>query len=142
VVVLALGAAACAPPGSPGSGATGDVVSAVNQDRAMAGLPPLAWDNTLYGLATNHANEIAASQTLWHSDLASWLTVPWMSAWRSLGENLISGSNLTGWSAEDIWMASPAHRANILNPSFNSIGVGVKVDAAGRAWIVALFGAR
>jgi uncharacterized protein YkwD len=140
-VVLALAAAACAPPGSPGSGATGDVVSAVNQDRAMAGLPPLAWDDGLYKLATNHANEIAASQSLWHSDLATWLTLPWMQNWRSLGENLISGSNLTGWSAEDQWMASAPHRANILNPYFNRIGVGVKVDSAGRAWIVALFGA-
>src|SRR5262249_9750072 len=63
VAVLALGlaAAARAPPGSPGSGATGDMVQAVNQDRAANGLGPVAWDGQLYGLAQAHANEIAAS---------------------------------------------------------------------------------
>src|SRR4051794_2429340 len=72
VVAVALAAAACAPPGSPGSGATGDMVQAMNQDRAAYGIGPLAWDSQLYGLAQSHANDIAASQSLWHSDLASW----------------------------------------------------------------------
>jgi uncharacterized protein YkwD len=142
VVALAVVGAACAPPGSPGSGATGDVVSAVNQDRAMHGLAPLAWDGTLHQLAQHHANEIAASQRLWHSDLVAWLRLPWMSNWRSFGENLVVGSTLNGWAAEDIWMGSPLHRAKILDPAFNQIGVGVTVDGAGRSWIVALFGAR
>jgi uncharacterized protein YkwD len=39
-------------------------------------------------------------------------------------------------------MGSPLHRAKILDPAFNQIGVGVTVDGAGRSWIVALFGAR
>jgi uncharacterized protein YkwD len=142
VVALALGVAACAPPGSPGSGATGDMVSAVNQDRAMAGLPPLAWDQTLYDLARNHANEIAASQSLWHSDVGLWLTLPWMRNWHAMGENLFSGTNINSWNAEDAWMASPLHRANILDPGYNQIGVGVTVDSAGRVWLVTLFGAR
>ena len=143
VVALALVAAACAPAGSPGSGATGDVVSAVNQDRAAAGLPPLAWDDTLYRLAQSHANEIAASGSLWHSDLGGWLASPLMRSWRTLGENLLMAPpGMNGWGAEDMWMASAPHRANILSGAFNRIGVGVKVDGAGRIWMVTLFGAR
>jgi uncharacterized protein YkwD len=142
VVALGLAAAACAPPGSPGSGATGDIVSAVNQDRAASGLPPLAWDSTLAGLAQSHANEIAASGTLWHSDLAGWLASPLMRAYRTLGENLLEAQGINGWQAEDLWMASGPHRANILSGAFNRIGVGVKVDGAGREWFVAEFGAR
>ena len=143
VVALALAAAACAPPGSPGRGATGDMVQAVNQDRAASGLGGLGWDSQLAGLAQTHANEIAGSGTLWHSNLGGWLAAPWMSAWRSLGEVLAQGRpGSNAWMIEDMWMASGPHRANILNGGFNRIGVGVTVDGAGRVWMVAVFGAR
>ncbi len=143
VAAFALVAAACAPPGSPGSGATGDVVSAVNADRGAAGLGPVGWDDQLGALAQSHADEIAASGSLWHSDLAGWINVPWMSGWRSLGENLAGAPRgTTGAQIEDLWMGSGPHRANILNGGFNRIGVGVKVDGSGRVWMVALFGTR
>ncbi len=143
VVAVALAAAACAPPGSPGSGATGDMVQAVNQDRGANGLGGLAWDDQLYKLAQAHAEEIAASGSLWHSELGGWLALPWMAGWRSLGENLAqAGPGANAWGIEDMWMGSSPHRANILTGGFNRIGVGVKVDGAGRVWMVALFGAR
>ena len=142
VLAIALTAAACAP-GSPGSGATGDMVQAINQDRGGAGLGGLAWDSQLYALAQGHANDIAASGSLWHSDLGAWLASPLMRGWRSLGENLaMGGPGSNAWGLEDMWMGSGPHRANILNGGFNRIGVGVKVDGAGRVWMVAVFGAR
>lgn len=142
VVALALAAAACAPPGSPGT-ATGDVANAINQDRGAAGLGGLAWDDQLSGLAQSHANELAAAGALWHSDLGAWLGLPWMGAWRSLGENLLQAPpGTSSSSAEDMWMASPPHRANILNGGFNRVGVGVATDGAGQVWMVALFGTR
>jgi uncharacterized protein YkwD len=138
VVALALAAAACAPPGgSGGGGYAGDVVNAMNQDRAAAGMGPLAWDSQLAGYAQNHAGEIASSGSLWHSNLSAW-----MSGWRSLGENLLVVSVGTSSSAaEDTWMASGPHRANILG-GFNRVGVGLVTDGAGREWLVAVFGAR
>ncbi len=143
VVAVALAAAACAPPGSPGSGATGDMVQAVNQDRGANGLGGVAWDEQLHQLAQAHAEELAASGSLWHSDLAGWRASPVMGAWRSLGENLAqTGPGSNAWSIEDMWMGSSTHRANILDGGFNRIGVGVKIDGAGRIWMVALFGAR
>ncbi len=58
-----------------------------------------------------------------------------------MGENLFQGPpGSNAWTAEDAWMGSPPHRANLLNGGFNRIGVGVTVDGAGRVWIVALFG--
>src|SRR4029079_16869807 len=143
VVALALAAADCSPPGSPGSGATGDMVQAVNQDRAASGLGGLGWDGQLAGLAQTHAREIAASGTLWHSDLRAWLRPAAMNGWRSLGENLlVAPAGTNAWSAEDMWMGSGPHRANILNGGFNRIGVGVFVDGGGRVWLVAEFGTR
>jgi len=137
VVALALAAAACAPPGGSGGGVTGDVVNAMNQDRAAAGLGPLAWDSQLAGYAQNHAGQIASSGTLWHSNLSAWI-----SGWQSLGENLLMAPGGTnGYQAEDLWMASGPHRANILG-GFNRVGVGMVTDGAGREWLVAVFGTR
>jgi uncharacterized protein YkwD len=135
VVALALAAAACAPPGGGGGGG-GDMVQAINQDRAASGLGGLAGGGGRARHAQAHANEIAASGSLWHSNLGAWL-----GPWRALGENLYAGPSSSGAGvAEDAWMASPPHRANILNGGYNRIGVGQTVDRAGRVWIVALFG--
>jgi uncharacterized protein YkwD len=143
VVAVALAAAACAPPGSSGSGPTGDMVQAMNQDRAASGLAPLNWDSGLADLAQRHANDIAGTQSLWHTDLGGLINAPFMAGWRSLGENLVMvPAGVDAWSAEDLWMGSPPHRANILNGGFNYVGVGVTTDGAGRMWMVALFGTR
>jgi len=37
------------------------------------------------------------------------------------------------------WMNSPGHRANILNPSFNQIGVGVARDNRGTLFWTQMF---
>jgi uncharacterized protein YkwD len=137
VVGLALAGAACAPPSSSAGGIAGDVLNAMNQDRAAAGLGPLAWDPQLAGDAQNHAGQIAASGTLWHSNLSAWIN-----GWSSLGENLLEApAGTNGYQAEDLWMASGPHRANILG-GFNYVGIGMVTDGAGREWMVAVFGAR
>jgi uncharacterized protein YkwD len=41
-----------------------------------------------------------------------------------VGENIAGGA--TGRAAVDMWMNSPGHRANILNPNFTSFAVGTK----------------
>lgn len=142
IVGLALAGVACVPPGNPGSPDTGDVVGAVNQDRAAAGLRPLAWDTQLGLYAGSWADHLAATRTLEHTDLAALVRLPYMTAWRTIGENLLVGPAMSGGAAEDAWMNSAGHRANILNPSFASIGVAARQDASGRWWYVAEFGAR
>lgn len=49
-------------------------------------------------------------------------------AWR-VGENLAwgTGSMSTPTSVVSRWMASPRHRANMLNPGFDQAGLGVVV---------------
>lgn len=142
IVGLAVAGVACAPPGSPGSGYTGDVVGAVNQDRAAAGLRPLTWDNQLGDYARSWANHLAATGSLVHTDLAALVRLPYMTAWWTMGENLLVGPGMSGAAAEDAWMNSAGHRANILNPAFNSIGVASARDSSGRWWYVAELGAR
>lgn len=53
----------------------------------------------------------------------------------SLGENLAWGAGRSATPARIVtaWMHSPGHRANILNPSFRQIGIGVVRGAPRRA---------
>jgi len=143
VIGLAGAGVACAPPSSPGGGFTGDLANAVNQDRGATGLAPLVRDAQLGAVAANWADHLAAAGTLTHTDLQALIRLPYMSAWRALGENLLVGpGNLGSRAAEDLWMSSAGHRATILDPSYNRIGVGAARDSSGRRWIVAEFGAR
>jgi uncharacterized protein YkwD len=141
VVAIALACAACFPPPSPGSVA-GDTLTAMNQDRAASGLGGLAWDSSLAGIAQSHAQAMADSGSLWHSDLGWLIAQPSMAGTWTMGENLLMAGGTNGYAAEDLWMASPPHRANILNGAFNRVGIGVVTDGGGRTWMVALFGAR
>jgi len=145
--VLTLAATACAPPGrsNPGTGGglSGDTVAAVNQDRAASGLGPLGDNAQLTAYAQSWADHLAATGALTHTDLSALIRRPDMSGWWGMGENLLeSSAGLSGAAAEDLWMASPEHRASILSPTFTHIGVAAAWDGAGRLWLVAEFGAR
>jgi len=142
--ILTLSAAACAPPsGKGGGGITGDVVASINQNRAAHGLAPLAWDAQLAGYAQSWAGHIAGAGDLVHTDLGALMRLPYMASWWTIRENLLEAPpGTSGADAANIWMASPPHRANILDPEVNYIGVGAVYDGAGRVWMVAEFGAR
>jgi uncharacterized protein YkwD len=146
VLGLAVAVSACGPTvssSSTGGGFEDGVIAAMNQDRAAAGLGPLAWDGQLGPMAQNWSDQIAASGNLVHSNLGGAISASYMSAWRSLAENLlVAGGDLTPAGAESMWMNSPEHRANILNPSMDYVGIGTARDASGRLWVVAEFGAR
>jgi uncharacterized protein YkwD len=143
VVGLASVAVACAPTSSPTGNFNDDVVNAVNQDRAAAGLAPLTSDAQLGPYAASWADHLAATGTLVHTDLNALIHMPYMVAWKSLGENILVGpADLDGTAAENTWMNSAGHRAHILNPSYNHIGVAATQDSSGRVWVVAEFGAR
>ncbi len=143
VIGLACAGVACAPPSSPGGGFTGNLANAVNQDRAAAGLAPLVRDAQLGPVAANWADHLAATGTLTHSDLHALLRLPYMSAWRALGENLLVGpGNLGSGPRRASGWARPSTGPPSSIPSYNRIGVGAARDPSGRLWIVAEFGAR
>jgi uncharacterized protein YkwD len=67
----------------------------------------------------------------------------------TIGENIAAGTGRAGspWAIFEDWMHSPPHRANILEPSYRDVGVGVARGfpfggAAGAATYTVDFGAR
>jgi uncharacterized protein YkwD len=129
----------------------------VNEERANAGLEPLAAQRQLAAAAAAHGADMVARGYFAHVApdggtlldrivAAGW--VPRAGDWTA-GEDLAWGSGALA-SPERIvaaWMASPGHRANILRPEFDQIGMAVVtgapgVDAATAGTYVADFGTR
>ena len=57
-------------------------------------------------------------------------------AWRSIGENVGVGDSVS--SLHSAFMGSSGHRANILKPSYNRVGVGVVMDGS-KIWVTVRF---
>lgn len=102
--------------------------AAANAERAQRGLQPLKWDETLYHAAQRHAGEMAARESISHqypgeADLAN--------RGHEAGAKftVISENVAEAWSAPEIhdaWMHSPDHRANLLDPRVNAVGISVE----------------
>jgi uncharacterized protein YkwD len=118
------------PPAQVVSGGTGH--AEVNQFRAANGLGALAWDGTLYTKAVGWAQHLAAAGSLSHS--ASGAGVP--AGWRTVGENVGYGPSVS--SVLTAFQNSAPHRANLLNPAFTRVAVGI-VEANGTYWVTEEF---
>ncbi len=107
----------------------------LNEVRAASGLPPLVPDPELGSVADDYAEVILARQELVHaSDLSAGVQAPW----NKLGENLGVGPQDSLGEIMDAFVASPTHLANIVDPDFRYVGVGVIVRD-GRMWTVHRF---
>ena len=98
-----------------------------NQDRAQQGLAPLKWDPALAQAAAAHAQIMAGQPELAHQypgepDLAARCGAAG-AHFRIIEENVALAP--TPQALEQEWMHSPPHRANIMNGSMNTIGVGL-----------------
>ena len=112
----------------------GAVASATNAQRAAAGLSPLAYRSC--SVPASFALKLATEGALYHNSLTTVLSA--CGGKTTAGENIARG--YTSVSAVTAgWMASAGHRANILNPSFKSISVGVAQAANGTYYWVENF---
>ena len=116
------------------------VASLVNVARQDAGLSELELDADLCAAAQARAQEIAQSFSHTRPDGSSCFTIleEFGISYRAAGENIAMGQR-TPEEVMDGWMNSSGHRANILNGTFTSIGVGYYVDGAGAAHWVQIF---
>src|SRR5581483_7265875 len=112
--------------------------AALNRVRTAHGLPRLQIEPALVDSARAHSNEMVATGTFEHG--AAW--------WRRLVGAGATGTHVgenLGWCAVSVcpggapatlvaeWLASPDHRANILDPRFSHVGIGIAVGPF-RGW--------
>jgi uncharacterized protein YkwD len=128
---VALGAAPAALADSPNPPLMDQVVALTNQQRAAAGLGQLSVNPSLTQAAQSYADLMTSTGCFAHTcgpqpDFTQRiLTAGYSSNWTNLGENLAEGFGSNAQAVVDGWMKSPEHRANILNPGFSEIGVGI-----------------
>lgn len=94
-------------------------VAKINELRASKGLPALQVHANLVAKARDWAAGMAAAGKIWHSTLSDGITADW----KKLGENVGMGGSVDGLHAA--FVASPGHYANLVDPNFSHIGVGI-----------------
>lgn len=118
-----------------------DVINLVNLERSNAGLGSVSSTAELNAAAQARASEIIESFSHTRPDGTSCFTIlaPYGVSYFTAGENIAAGQS-SPESVMDAWMNSEGHRANILNGSFNHIGVGfIKTNGGYRYYWVQLF---
>ena len=117
-----------APPAAPAGAdpAEAEVLSLVNSERTASGCAAIAWDETLAQVARLHSADMAARDYLDHTNPDGLTPFDRAAAagTTASAENVAAGQQ-TAADVMAAWMASPGHRANILNCGLTRIGVGV-----------------
>lgn len=113
--------------------AEAEFTTRANDARAEAGRSAYATRSDLVEVARRHAARMAAEGRIYHNpnlrdDVAGW---------RAVGENVGMGGSAA--RIHDAFMASPSHRANILDREFTEVGMGTAVDADGTLFVVQVF---
>lgn len=129
---LALSGPALAAVSAPDSSAEAGFASRVQYERTSRGLSGLVQAADLVAVARKHASDMASQQRLF-DDPALGQEVQ---SWQAVGENSGTGSSVD--QVHNAFMASPPHRAIILNPSFSEVGIGV-VWTGAQLWVAEVF---
>lgn len=105
-----------------------DLIRLTNEQRTKNGLPPLKVNPGLIGAAARKGEDMF-SENYW-AHISPSGQDPWYWIDQTGYDYLFAGENLAkdfvrSGSVVSAWMASPSHRANILNEKFEEIGIAV-----------------
>jgi len=108
------------------------MVDMINQERLAAGINPVSADLRLTAVGRAKANDMKVNNYFSHTSPtygSPWammqqvgITVRWA------GENISGNKSVSGSMAA--LMQSPGHRANVLDPRFTHVGVGIAYGSA------------
>jgi uncharacterized protein YkwD len=106
------------------------LLTLINQERAKAGVAPLKLDARLTAAARKHSQRMIDQDNVAHQLNGEEVLLMRLVAEDIRtdhdGENIAKHSDVA--AAHQALMESPGHRANILNPEFNAVGLGVLRD--------------
>jgi uncharacterized protein YkwD len=103
------------------------LIGAVNDVRAAHNLRPLRIDGALVKAARSHSTTLLQQNIFTHGALGERIA-GFGARGPAFGENLAWGTGryASARSIVDSWMRSPGHRANLLRPGWNRIGIGAR----------------
>ncbi len=118
-----------------------------NQARASDGLAPLRWDSQLQSIARWRAEDMSVRDYFSHQippegylvfHYMDQRGVQYVLAGENIGWNTASDDQATAYM-QQMFMNSPTHRDNILNPAWDSMGVGAYKGSDGKLMYCVLF---
>ena len=122
-----------APPApAPKSSDEARALQLVNSERAKLGVAPLQVSNGAQSVARSWSAHMSRSGMAHNPDLGGALGRAGVTSWTSWAENVGYGSNVDQLHA--MFMQSAGHRANIVEPRYSHVGIGV-VHSGGTVWI-------
>jgi uncharacterized protein YkwD len=133
-----------------------DLITAINHARTLRGLGLLAEDPILSKAACAHSKEMAVRDYFDHHSPTPGLATPMdrylaclHEAGGAIPDTLRIGENIYYCSlfnhiytvdyGHRALMASPEHRANLLDPHFTQVGLGLFHDSHGGFWMTEMF---
>jgi uncharacterized protein YkwD len=108
------------------------LVQAINQARQARGVPPLRVAGRLQRAARAHSRAMARNGSFTHGNWYRRLRRFGVKG-RMLGETIAWGVGTDGTAPAIVatWLASPPHRATMLDRGFRRLGVGIAVGSMG-----------
>jgi uncharacterized protein YkwD len=108
------------------------LLQAINHARTARGIPPLRVGVRLQRAARAHSRAMARTGSFTHGDWYRRLRRHGVKA-RAVGETIAWGVGVDGTAGAIVgmWLASPPHRATLLDRSFRRVGVGIAVGSMG-----------
>ncbi|KKB34768.1 S-layer homology domain-containing protein [Bacillus thermotolerans] len=104
------------------------ILKLVNEERAKAGAPALTLAEDISKVAQKKSEDMAEKDYFDHNSPTYGSPFAMMEQfgldYTLAGENIAAGYQSASAVMED-WMDSPGHRANILNPGYKEIGIGI-----------------
>ena len=128
-----------------GPGPAARVIELTNVERQKVGLAPVVANPTLANSAQTYSQVLATGECWAHDcgptpELSDRVVNAGYTNYSKLGENLAGGQK-TPEEVVAAWMASPEHRAVILNPDYTQLGVGIVTGGARGIYWTEHFGA-
>ncbi|MFI8302741.1 sigma-70 family RNA polymerase sigma factor [Streptomyces sp. NPDC085927] len=116
-----------APAAAPGGTQAAQVLALTNTERAAAGCSPVSLDNRLNKAAQLHSEDMSANNYFSHTGQngSSFVDRVTAQGHPSPGAENIARGQGSAESVMEAWMNSEGHRANILNCSLETMGIGV-----------------
>lgn len=138
LVAMTVAAAGSFQPASADTSDTGSqelaFVAKLNELRASKGLAPLADKGELFDMARTWAGHMEEAKGISHNPQLAALGP---AGWTRLGENVGMGYDVQ--SLHDAFVNSPLHYRNMVDPLFDSVGVGVVHAPDGEIFVTVNF---
>ncbi len=111
-----------------------EFLAKLNDLRMARSLPPLATKGALFDVARTWARRMEGVRNISHNPSLAAQGPP---GWKRLGENVGMGYDVQG--LHDAFVASPLHFKNMIDPAFDSVGVGVVHAPDGEIFVTVNF---